>query len=241
MIQGSPVRFPETRRALAKQQTRRRLIAAAKQLVIERGYEAATLRNVAAVAEVSTGAVFANFADKADLFTAVILIEHKLLLDEMRQAPASDCSPRATLLSMLFVGYDLQFEQLPLVRAQLGFSWFGEPELERRWRGGVEAILASIVDVLKRGVSTGHLSPSINSNLIAEMIWESYLANFRQVMFEGWTVAAVRRRMADQIDVLLAGFSIGAPLGRQARMSSSRDGADQLPANTQDLRGSAAI
>ena len=68
MLQDPPVRIPTTRRSLAKQRTRSRLIAAAKALVAQRGYEAATLRDVAAMAQMSTGAVFANFADKADLF-----------------------------------------------------------------------------------------------------------------------------------------------------------------------------
>src|SRR5579871_6952834 len=56
---------PLTRRALAKQHTRRRLLDAAKRLFNERGYEAATVRDIAAAAGLSTGAVFASFSDKA--------------------------------------------------------------------------------------------------------------------------------------------------------------------------------
>ena len=63
---------PMTRRALAKQRTRRQLLDAAKRLFNERGYEAATVREIAAAAGLSTGAVFASFADKADLFGEVI-------------------------------------------------------------------------------------------------------------------------------------------------------------------------
>jgi AcrR family transcriptional regulator len=57
-----------TRRALAKQQTRVKVLAAARRLFSEQGYEGATIRDIAAEAGMSTGAVFANFTDKSDLF-----------------------------------------------------------------------------------------------------------------------------------------------------------------------------
>jgi AcrR family transcriptional regulator len=213
---------PPSRRALAKDETRRRLIAAAKHVVIERGYDAASLRQVAAAAKLSTGAVFANFADKSELFTEVILTEHKLLVDRMRPAPGSQDSPRSILLSMLSEGYDLHFEQLPLVKTELIFSWLSNCELEQRWRSGVDLILAGIVDVLEQGVSAGQLSASIDVRLVAAMIWESYLSNFRQVIFGGWTLEAVHKRMADQIDILLASASADAVCGRQAMRPDDR-------------------
>jgi len=55
-------------RALAKQRTREKIIAAARALFAERGYEGATIRDIAKAAGMSTGAVFASFTDKSDLF-----------------------------------------------------------------------------------------------------------------------------------------------------------------------------
>lgn len=60
-----------TRRDLAKARTRGKVIAAAKACFSARGYEAATIREIAKVAGMSTGAVFANFAGKAELYTAI--------------------------------------------------------------------------------------------------------------------------------------------------------------------------
>ena len=37
------------------------------------------------------------------------------------------------------------------------------------------------------------------------MLFELYLSNFRDVIFEDWDMEAVRARMADQIRVVLAG------------------------------------
>lgn len=53
------------------EQTRARLIEAAGKLFAERGYEAASLGDVAAEAGFTKGAVYANFASKEDLLLAV--------------------------------------------------------------------------------------------------------------------------------------------------------------------------
>lgn len=60
-----------TRRGLAKQQTQAKVLAAARALFEDRGYERTVIRDIAAAAGISTGAVFANFVDKADLYREI--------------------------------------------------------------------------------------------------------------------------------------------------------------------------
>ena len=55
-----------------KSQTRERLIDAAAAVFAERGFETATLDEVAAAAGYTKGAVYSNFASKTDLFIALI-------------------------------------------------------------------------------------------------------------------------------------------------------------------------
>jgi AcrR family transcriptional regulator len=59
------------RRQTAKVATRAKVIAAAQNLFFSVGFEAATIRDIAEDAGMSTGAVFANFKDKADLYRTV--------------------------------------------------------------------------------------------------------------------------------------------------------------------------
>src|SRR5437868_13840988 len=82
-----PARAP-TRRALAKQQTRAKVLGAARRLFSEEGYEGATIRDIAAAAGMSTGAVFANFADKSDLFREIMITDMAALADAMSAAAA---------------------------------------------------------------------------------------------------------------------------------------------------------
>lgn len=59
------------RREQAKIRTAKRVLDAARELFEEDGYAKATIRDIAAKAGMSTGAVFANYKDKVDLYKAV--------------------------------------------------------------------------------------------------------------------------------------------------------------------------
>ena len=110
----SPVKL--TRRALAKQRTRERVLAAARQLFSERGYEGATIRDIAQAAGMSTGAVFASFADKAELFAEIVANDDRGHLDAMRTAAAGAEGAEA-LLAAFRAGYAFHIAQLPLLQA----------------------------------------------------------------------------------------------------------------------------
>ena len=80
------------RRQAAKIRTRQKVLDAARSLFAERGYEPATIRDIAKGAGMSTGAVFANFQDKAELFEAV-LTEDMTRLAEVVEAAAPKGEP----------------------------------------------------------------------------------------------------------------------------------------------------
>jgi AcrR family transcriptional regulator len=181
------------------------LIAAAKTLIAERGYEATTLRDVAALATLSTGAIFGNFADKADLFNEVIIADHAALLEEMHGVVAAQASPSAIVLEMLMLGYERNFGQLSLMKMQIGYSWLALPALEQRSRACVGQIVAHLAEVLDHGVSEGQLPPTLAAGLAAQMIWDSYVANYRHAIFDGWTLGDLRSRLFVQIKALLQG------------------------------------
>src|SRR6218665_29763 len=84
------------RRQAAKIRTRQKVLDAARSLFAERGYEPATIRDIAKGAGMSTGAVFANFQDKAELFETV-LAEDMTRLAETVKAGAGEGSVKARL------------------------------------------------------------------------------------------------------------------------------------------------
>lgn len=59
------------KRVISQAANRAKIVAAAEQLFRSVGYEAATIRAIAKQVGMSTGAVFSNFNDKAELYSEI--------------------------------------------------------------------------------------------------------------------------------------------------------------------------
>lgn len=73
-------------RRLPREQTRRRVLEAAAEVFAERGYEASSLEEVAAAAGFSKGAVYSNFANKHELFLALMRERIEQRVEAVRDA-----------------------------------------------------------------------------------------------------------------------------------------------------------
>jgi AcrR family transcriptional regulator len=199
---------PLTRRAMAKLRTRQIVLDAAKRLFTERGYEPATVRDIAAEAGMSTGAVFANFTDKADLFNEVIVADYEALAQRMRKAAEGKDGVDVALLAVLSEGYEFNLAQLPLFQATVSVSWSHGAQAEARTRQGAREAIGIVETILTRAVEAGELDKGMDVSLVADLIWQSYVANFRLAVFDGWTAPKLRERLARQLAVILAGFRV---------------------------------
>jgi AcrR family transcriptional regulator len=200
----APMKAP-TRRALAKQQTRAKVLAAARRLFSEQGYEGATIRDIAAAAGMSTGAVFANFSDKSDLFREIMLTDMAALGDAMRDAGERGNGVEDSLLRIFMAGYEFYQSQLPLARAAFSVGWSPQDGPALRGAPSAEKLRTLVAEALGRGVAAGELAEGSDMELRAQMLFETYLSNFPQAIFQGWTLDALEARSRDQIRILLSG------------------------------------
>jgi len=205
---AAEVRVP-TRRALAKAQTRTKVIAAARRLFSESGYEGATIRDIAAEAGMSTGAVFANFTDKADLFREIMLTDMQNLADAMREAAVKGRTVDDAILRAFGAGYAFYKSQLPLARAAFSISWSPDQGGEIRSLPPVQALYDIISEQLALGVERGELSQEAEIKLRTQMLFDAYLANYPEAIFQGWGLEALQAKSRDQIRVILAGARRG--------------------------------
>ena len=193
------------RRQAAKIRTRQKVLDAARSLFAERGYEPATIRDIAKGAGMSTGAVFANFQDKAELFEAV-LTEDMTRLAEVVEAAAPEGEPvRQRLVTALSAGYHSSLDQLPLFQAIVARSWFQPLAAEMRARAATKNLLLAIGGILQDAVAKGELSQDADIRLLVELIWDAYLSNYRRAAYDGWSTDQLGQQMSRQIDVILAG------------------------------------
>ena len=202
------VRMP-TRRALAKQQTRAKVLAAARELFSTQGYEGATIRDIAAAAGMSTGAVFANFADKSELFREIMTSDLDAVLAAMSEAAVRGRTVDDALLKAFSAGYAFYRGQMPLVRAALGLSWSCEDGQALRALPAMQDTTELFAEQLALGVERGELSQECEIKLRSQMLFDNYLANYPQAVFGGWSLEALQARSRDQIRVILAGARRG--------------------------------
>jgi AcrR family transcriptional regulator len=198
-----PVR--PTRRALAKQQTRERILAAARQLFIERGYEGATIRDIAREAGMSTGAVFASFADKAELFDEIVAADYRALEAEMAAAVQDARDVESALLGLFGAAYRSHVHQLPMVCAAMSLGWTRDPKTAGRTREALKPLIDMIRGALQDGVDRGELASHTDVRLLRGIVWEVYLSGYRAAVYEGWTADDMVARLAEQLKIILAG------------------------------------
>jgi AcrR family transcriptional regulator len=193
------------RRQTAKVRTRQKVLDAARLLFAERGYEPATIRDIAKGAGMSTGAVFANFQDKAELFEAVLAADMIGLAETLKTAAAAETTVRGRILAALTAGYHASLEQLPLVQAVIARSWFQPVASEMRTREAIKPLVSVVTDALQAGVGDRELRQDADVRLLGEMIYEAFLSNYRRAAYDGWTIQQLTTRIGKQVDVILAG------------------------------------
>ncbi len=199
--------LPTSQRLLSKLRTRAKVMTAARQLFSANGYEAATIRDIARAAGMSTGAVFANFQDKADLFETVMAEDFDRVADVMRAAAeASESQFLVDRLSIVFAAaYRDGFTDVPLVQAAVAQSWVHPRSAEVRGRARARITTGVITDLLDQAVRTGELHADFDVKLISEMLWDAFIGNYRRGSFDGWTPEQQMTRLSDQMAVILAG------------------------------------
>jgi len=193
------------RRQVAKARTRLKVLEAARNLFAERGYDAATIRDIAKGAGMSTGAVFANFQDKAELFEAVFAEEMAALSEAFATGVAIDDVAAARLAGGLTAGYHRVLDHLPLMQAMVARSWFQPEDADKRVREFLAPVLTTISEVLQAGIAKGELRQDTDVALVARMTWDIFLSNLRSAAYDNWGIEELTPHVTKQMNVVVAG------------------------------------
>ena len=196
---------PLTGRALAKQRTRQKILEAARALFNERGYDGATVRDIAKAAGMSTGAVFASFADKAELFDEIVAGDYRALEADMAEALREAASVEDALLGLFGAAYRSHAHQLPMVCAAMSAGWTREQPAIPRSREALKPVVRLVGEAIQRGVDRGELAADTDVKLVRGVVWELYLSGYRAAVYEGRGAEEMLARLGDQLKLVLAG------------------------------------
>jgi AcrR family transcriptional regulator len=145
------------RKAEQSRATRARLVVAARELFGDRGYAAVGTEQVVRAAGVTRGALYHQFADKRELFAAVLEAVQADLIAEATAATAATEGPldalRSGLLAWLEATLRPEVQRIVLVDGPAVLGWPTWREVSERHGLGV------VIAELQAGMDAGALAP----------------------------------------------------------------------------------
>lgn len=170
-------------RELRKDERRRNIIAAARAIFRERGFDDATTADVARKAGVGTGTLFRYAADKHELLLMVLNDE----LAEITDASIAGVDRRLSLVAQLVAFYRRRFEywssDLALARAATGQVYATNQPLHKPERARVELrqqrLVAAIGEIVSTYASRKGLALHDDPDVVASAIHYLYIGELR--------------------------------------------------------------
>jgi AcrR family transcriptional regulator len=188
-----------------KQETRARVLAAARDLFDEVGYEGATIRLVAQHAGVSIGSVFTTFSSKADILSQVMQDRLEGVADAVETLPqASSALERIKAILAVYYRYEMQRPKLFLAHLVTAFT--PDQEAEVIPFGGADRALADARTALIDGVSRGEISPAADLDMVIDMVRAIYAWNYRLAARAPVDADHLASLSSRQIDLLFEGL-----------------------------------
>jgi AcrR family transcriptional regulator len=207
--------LPGGSRARSKARNRQKILESATALFRERGFEAATLRDIARHAGLSTGAVFANFTDKSEVFLLIVIDENARVINVMRQAYDESLDLVARLHKQLMAGYESAQVNARLILSAFVMKWsHGQASLT----AGInevskvsDLVRHALLDTLKAAQDRKELPAGAKIECAAEVLEDLCFANMRRAFQASDDTGAfdmdkMASNLTTQIQLVVAGL-----------------------------------
>ena len=187
------------------------MLGAARELFASRGYEAATVREIATLAGVSVGSVFNAFSSKAEILSEVMRERLDDLYAELdRVVPHLRGSTTDRLRSMFAIhfAFETRHVQLFLAHIALAFDWTLSGEATPYGRNA--QLKQLLVNCLEHGVATGDVHPQTDIGGVVDLLMAAYAWTWRLAAWRSAGAETMTAVMDRQIGLIADGFQ---PLG----------------------------
>lgn len=198
-----PPSYRRTAKDIRREETRARLLDAARRLFAERDYDSVSVTEIASAAGVTHGMINVYFGGKPGLLYEIIRQNNGLQYQDTIENLGAITSAMAELESVLLAWLDGDTEDTRLLAVMQSYSWVWPPETEKdneMVRSGFKEAVASIV---MQGCERGEFRPSIDPMLTARTIWAIYTWGTRAAIFKGATTRECHREIMAQVRQLL--------------------------------------
>lgn len=198
-------------RQVRKQATRDRVLAAARDLFEEVGYEEATIREIARRAGVSVGSVFTTFSGKAEILSQVMDDRLAALYAELDQVvPHLRGLTVDRLRSIMAVHYGFETRRLRLFVAYIGASFGWSPGEAVTPLGHNPRLRGMLADTLRGGMERGDVRPDADVDTFVDTLLGAYVWNYRLASYDAAEPGRLIELMDRQIGLLFDGVAARA-------------------------------
>lgn len=205
------------REKTGQQNRRESLLQAAIEVFSERGYQGATMEEIARRAGVAKGTPYLHFSDKADLFYAVFERWVADILKASERAFASATTARERLLALLMSSVDYieaHRELFPLTLEVWAAS--STPALRKRFAAALKGLYADYrreaASVIRAGQAGHELRGDVDAEALAALLTGAVDGLFLQCWFD--PALNARKFVLGFFDALMQGVSIPAEGGQ---------------------------
>jgi AcrR family transcriptional regulator len=167
-------------RAMSKERNRLKILESAATLFRERGFEAATLRDIARAAGLSTGALFANFEDKNEIFLTVLQAENQHVVRAMRESHNESLDLSTRLHTQLMCGYEATRHNARIVLSAFVMKWSHGQSPVNEVGQMSDLIRFVLADTLKAAQARKELPQDSDIDGAAEVLEDLCFANLRR-------------------------------------------------------------
>lgn len=147
--------------------TRQRLMEQASRVFAEEGYAAASVRDLAARTDLTSGAIYGNFGSKAGLLLAAIDTH---IYDELVQEPPEGVSEIADVLAHIFSSYRGR-ERLRALLVEGAVAGRSDDEVRERLLADQTAKLDEWSDIYRTWQQRHEISPELDIRTVVTMLW----------------------------------------------------------------------
>lgn len=198
-------------RARSKERNRLKILESAINLFRERGFEAATLRDIARAAGLSTGALFANFADKNEIFLTVIESENARVIRVMREAHDENLPLTERLKTQLMRAYETAQVNARLILSAFVMKWSHDPAAPNEVGRMSDQVRFALRDTLKAAQARNELPGSTDLDAAAEILEDLCFANLRRAFQASddqgsFNMPLLAERVSFQVATVVAGL-----------------------------------
>lgn len=194
------------RRERRAQRRQEEILEAAASVFAEKGYAAATTREIAAAADIAEGSLYNYFASKRDMLVAIIS-RSPLPIDRLL-ASIQHLDSRDQFIEFMEHAIMEEPSEQPWMRTIVKEAWTND-ELFRQYQAGhIAALTSRLTEIIRSGVKAGWLRPLDPESTARAVITllMAFMMHPMRACPAAETIGDRTRRMQSALDILLYGL-----------------------------------